>query len=198
MRRREFIGGIGLAAVDAICRSSPVTRRPPAKLRITRSQQAVHLHFVEQGEGPLILLCHGFPDLWYSWRHQLPALSSAGYQAVAVDMRGYAKSDRPVAIDQYTLLHLVGDMLCLLDALGAQQALIVGHDWGAVVAWHAALLRPDRFRAVIALCGHTGRGHRWHQLDYAAGVRMQCSTSSISRSRAWQRPSLSAMFGKPF
>ena len=112
----------------------------------------IHLHFVEQGDGPMIILCHGFPELWYSWRYQLPALSSAGFHAVAVDMRGYGKSDRPEAIDQYTLLHLVGDMVGLLDALGVQRAVIAGHDWGAVVAWHAALLRPDRFRAVIALC----------------------------------------------
>src|SRR5262249_10198916 len=105
----------------------------------------------EQGEGPLVVLCHGFPELWYSWRHQLPALSAAGFRAVAVDMRGYGRSDRPGAIDQYTLLHLVRDILGLLDALGVQQAVIAGPDWGAAVAWHAALLRPDRFRAVIAL-----------------------------------------------
>ena len=96
-------------------------------------------------------MCHGFPESWYSWRHQLPALSAAGFHAVAVDMRGYGQSDRPEAIDQYTLLHLVGDMVGLLDALGIEQAVIAGHDWGAPVAWHAALLRPDRFRAVIAL-----------------------------------------------
>ncbi|WP_050426462.1 alpha/beta fold hydrolase [Bradyrhizobium tropiciagri] len=118
----------------------------------TIQANGIHLHFVEQGDGPLVFLCHGFPELWYSWRYQLPALASAGFHAVALDMRGYGKSDRPEAIDQYTLLHLVGDMEGLLDALGVQQAVIAGHDWGAVVAWHAALLRPDRFRAVIALC----------------------------------------------
>jgi pimeloyl-ACP methyl ester carboxylesterase len=96
-------------------------------------------------------LCHGFPESWYSWRHQLAALSAAGFHAVAPDMRGYGQSDRPEAIDQYTLLHHVGDMVGVLDALGAEQAVIAGHDWGAPVAWNAALLRPDRFRAVIAL-----------------------------------------------
>jgi pimeloyl-ACP methyl ester carboxylesterase len=111
----------------------------------------VRLHVAEQGDGPLVVLCHGFPESWYSWRHQLAALSAAGYHAVAPDMRGYGQSDRPEAIDQYTVLHLVGDMVGLLDALGAEQAVIAGHDWGAPVAWHAALLRPDRFRAVIAL-----------------------------------------------
>jgi pimeloyl-ACP methyl ester carboxylesterase len=99
----------------------------------------------------LIVLCHGFPESWYSWRHQLPALAAAGFHVVAPDMRGYGRTDRPEAIDQYTLLHLVGDMVCLLDALGAEEAVIAGHDWGAPVAWHAALLPPDRFRGVIGL-----------------------------------------------
>ena len=117
----------------------------------TIETNGIHLHIAEQGEGPLVVLCHGFPESWYSWRHQLAALSAAGFRAVAPDMRGYGRSDRPEAIDQYTLLHLVGDMVGLLDAIGAEQAVIAGHDWGAPVAWHAALLRPDRFRAVIGL-----------------------------------------------
>jgi pimeloyl-ACP methyl ester carboxylesterase len=111
----------------------------------------IRMHIAEQGSGPLVLLCHGFPESWYSWRHQLRALARAGFHAVAPDMRGYGQTDRPDAIDQYTLLHLVGDMVGLLDALGEQQAVIAGHDWGAPVAWHAALLRPDRFRGVIGL-----------------------------------------------
>jgi pimeloyl-ACP methyl ester carboxylesterase len=111
----------------------------------------LRLHLAEQGHGPLVVLCHGFPESWYSWRHQLPALAAAGFHAVAPDMRGYGESDRPEAVEDYTLLHLVGDMVGLLDALGAETAVIAGHDWGAPVAWHAALLRPDRFRAVIAL-----------------------------------------------
>ncbi len=111
----------------------------------------IRLNIAEQGKGPLVLLCHGFPESWYSWRHQLGALAEAGFHAVAPDMRGYGKSDRPEAIDQYTIFHLVGDLVGLLDALQAPTAVIVGHDWGASVAWHAALLRPDRFRAVAAL-----------------------------------------------
>jgi pimeloyl-ACP methyl ester carboxylesterase len=111
----------------------------------------IRLNIAEQGEGPLVLLCHGFPESWYSWRHQLNTLAASGYHAVAPDMRGYGKSDRPEAVDQYTLFHLVGDMVGLLDALEARNAVIIGHDWGANVAWHAALLRPDRFRAVVGL-----------------------------------------------
>jgi pimeloyl-ACP methyl ester carboxylesterase len=111
----------------------------------------IRIHVAEQGEGPVVLFCHGFPESWYSWRHQLSALAEAGFHAVAPDMRGYGETESPEAIDQYTLLHLVGDMVGVLDALGAETAVIAGHDWGAPVAWHAALLRPDRFRAVVGL-----------------------------------------------
>jgi pimeloyl-ACP methyl ester carboxylesterase len=152
MRRREFISQLGAVTIGAVCRSSlSYAQATGSVAHRTVAANGIHLHFVEQGEGPLIVLCHGFPESWYSWRHQLPALSAAGFHAVAVDMRGYGHSDQPEAIDQYTLLHLVGDMVGLLDALDVQQAVIAGHDWGAIVAWHAALLRPDRFRAVIGL-----------------------------------------------
>jgi pimeloyl-ACP methyl ester carboxylesterase len=111
----------------------------------------IRLHVAEQGEGPLIILCHGFPECWYSWRHQLPALAKAGFRAVAPDLRGYGRSDRPEEVEKYTILHDIGDIVGLVDALGAKQAVIAGHDIGATIAWQAALLRPDRFRAVIAL-----------------------------------------------
>jgi pimeloyl-ACP methyl ester carboxylesterase len=111
----------------------------------------IRMHIAEQGTGPLVLLCHGFPESWYSWRHQMAALAAAGFHAVAPDMRGYGETDAPEAIDQYTVLHLIGDMIGVMDALEAPTAVIAGHDWGAPVAWHAALLRPDRFRGVIGL-----------------------------------------------
>src|SRR5712671_4504969 len=111
----------------------------------------IRLHVAELGSGPLVVMCHGFPESWYSWRHQLRALANAGFHAVAPDMRGYGRTEAPAAIDQYTLLHLVGDMVGLVDAMGGEPAVIAGHDWGAPVAWHAALLRPDKFRGVIAL-----------------------------------------------
>jgi pimeloyl-ACP methyl ester carboxylesterase len=111
----------------------------------------IRLHVAEQGEGPLIILCHGFPECWYSWRHQLPALAKAGFRAVAPDLRGYGRSDRPEEVEKYTILHDIGDIVGLVDALGAKQAVIAGHDVGAAIAWQAALLRPDLFRAVIAL-----------------------------------------------
>jgi pimeloyl-ACP methyl ester carboxylesterase len=109
------------------------------------------MHNAEAGAGPLVLLCHGFPECWYSWRHQLTALAEAGYHAVAPDMRGYGRTSAPEPVEAYTMMHLVGDMTGLLGALGQQQAVIVGHDWGSMVAWSAALLRPDRFRAVVGM-----------------------------------------------
>lgn len=111
----------------------------------------IHIHIAEQGRGPLVLLCHGFPESWYSWRHQLRALAKAGFRAVAPDMRGYGDTDHLIEAERYSLLHLVGDMVALVDALGEGSAVVAGHDWGAPVAWHAALMRPDRFRAVIGL-----------------------------------------------
>jgi pimeloyl-ACP methyl ester carboxylesterase len=111
------------------------------------------LHLAEAGpsDGPTVLLLHGFPECWYSWRHQLTALGADGFHVVAPDQRGYARSAAPEAVEDYTLLHLVGDALGVLDAVGAERAVVVGHDWGAPVAWHTALLRPDRVQGVVAL-----------------------------------------------
>ena len=112
---------------------------------------ALRMRVATQGSGPLVLLCHGFPESWHSWRQQLAALASAGYRAAAPDMRGYGGTDAPADPDQYTMLHHVGDMVALVQALGEKQAVVVGHDWGAPVAWHCALLRPDMFRAVAGM-----------------------------------------------
>ena len=119
----------------------------------TVASNGIDMHIAEAGpaDGPLVLLCHGFPESWYSWRHQLPALAEAGYHAVAPDQRGYGRTSAPEDDTAYTQFHLVGDVVGLVAALGAENAVIVGHDWGAPVAWNAALWRPDLFRAVIAL-----------------------------------------------
>ena len=117
----------------------------------TIQTNGISMHIAEAGEGPLVVMCHGWPESWYSWRHQITALAEAGYHAVAPDQRGYGTTDAPEAIDQYTQLHLVGDIVGLLDALGEETAVVAGHDWGAPVAWNCALLRPDRFTGVIAL-----------------------------------------------
>ncbi len=113
----------------------------------------LRLHLAEAGpsDGPVVLLLHGFPECWYSWRHQLTALAAAGFHVVAPDQRGYARSDAPAAVEAYSIIHLVGDAVGVLDAVGADRAVVVGHDWGAPVAWHTALLRPDRVRGVVGL-----------------------------------------------
>jgi pimeloyl-ACP methyl ester carboxylesterase len=111
----------------------------------------INIHIAEQGRGPLVLCLHGFPELWYSWRHQLPALAAAGYHAVAPDVRGYGRTDAPESVEGYSMRNLVGDAVGLLDTLGADKAVVVGHDWGAPIAWHCALLHPERFAAVVGL-----------------------------------------------
>jgi pimeloyl-ACP methyl ester carboxylesterase len=109
------------------------------------------IHLVEQGDGPVVLLVHGFPESWYSWRHQLPVLAEAGYRAVAIDVRGYGRSSKPLAVEDYRMVRLVADNVGLVSALGESTAVVVGHDWGSPIAWTSALLRPDRFRALATL-----------------------------------------------
>ena len=123
---------------------------PPLSMH-TLDVNGLRMQVAMQGSGPLVLLCHGFPELWVSWRAQLEALAAAGYRAVAPDMRGYGGTTAPADATAYSQLHLVGDMVELVRALKETQAVIVGHDWGAPVAWNAALLRPDVFRAVVGM-----------------------------------------------
>jgi pimeloyl-ACP methyl ester carboxylesterase len=111
----------------------------------------IDMHLLEAGtDGPLVVLAHGFPELAWSWRHQLPALGSAGYRVVAPDQRGYGGTTRPSAVEDYDVLHLTGDLVGLLDELGERQAIFVGHDWGSMVVWQLSLLHPDR---VTGVCG---------------------------------------------
>jgi pimeloyl-ACP methyl ester carboxylesterase len=166
--RRDILRGAGALTVSAAFAGSSMAAAPasggadpeptcwvdPAMSGVTHRMietNGIRLHVTDQGEGPLVILCHGFPECWYSWRHQLPALAKAGFRAVAPDLRGYGRSDRPEQVEKYTILDDIGDVVGLVDALGAKQAVIVGHDIGAAIAWQTALLRPDRFRAAIAL-----------------------------------------------
>ena len=105
----------------------------------------------DQGSGDAILLLHGFPELAYSWRHQMPALVDAGYRAIAIDQRGYGDSSKPYSVDDYSLALLVGDAIGILDRLGIESATVVGHDWGSIVAWSAAVRHPDRISRVVSL-----------------------------------------------
>ena len=111
----------------------------------------ISLNIAEQGEGPLVLMLHGFPESWYSWRHQFAPLAAAGFHAVAPDMRGYGKSDKPHEISAYNQVEVVADIIGLIPALGAETAVVIGHDWGAPTAWSAAAQHPDQVRAVGTL-----------------------------------------------
>ena len=121
----------------------------------TLSVNDIHLHVAEQGpageDAPLVLLVHGWPELSHAWRHQIGALAAAGYHVIAPDMRGFGRSDCPAEVADYDIMHLVGDLVALVAAAGKRQAVVVGHDWGANIAWQAVLFRPDVFRAVACL-----------------------------------------------
>jgi pimeloyl-ACP methyl ester carboxylesterase len=136
--------GVTLAATESGSAQYELSHR-------TVSVNGLRLHIAESGQGPLVLLCHGFPECWYSWRHQLRALAEAGFHAAAPDMRGFGQTDAPEDVAEYTIGHNVADMVQLVSILGEKQAVIIGHDWGAPVAWTSALLRPDIFRAVVAM-----------------------------------------------
>ncbi|MEO9330626.1 alpha/beta fold hydrolase [Gordonia aurantiaca] len=109
------------------------------------------LHVVVRGEGPLVLLVHGFPEAWFCWRHQIDALAAAGYRVAAPDMRGYGRSSKPPAVADYTVTKLVSDCEAIVGALGYETATIMGHDWGSMVAWTAAWTRPEVFTAVVGM-----------------------------------------------
>ena len=117
----------------------------------TIQTNGINMHIAEAGEGPLVLLIHGWPESWYSWRHQLPALAAAGFHAVAPDVRGYGRTDAPQPVEAYSMKQMTADYVGVLDALGAETAVIVGHDWGAPMAWNSAVLYPERYRAVAAM-----------------------------------------------
>src|ERR1700680_4269999 len=106
----------------------------------------IKMHYVEAGSGPVVVLCHGWPESWYSWRHQIPAVAAAGFRAIAPDQRGHGQTDAPQQIESCNIFKLVGGSVGLVNSLGVGDAILIGHDWGAPVAWHSALLRPDLFR----------------------------------------------------
>lgn len=111
----------------------------------------ISMHVAEKGEGPVVLFLHGFPELWYTWRHQILALSSLGYHAVAPDLRGYGDTEAPTAITSYSCMHIVGDLVALIDSLGVEQVFLIAHDWGAIIGWYLCLFRPDRVKAFVCL-----------------------------------------------
>jgi pimeloyl-ACP methyl ester carboxylesterase len=149
----------------------------------------ISLHVTEQGKGPAVLFCHGFPDTSYTWRRQMKAVAAAGYRAIAPDMRGYGRSSAPADAALYTPLQTAGDLIGLLDALNVPSAVLVGHDWGAAHAWNAALFRPDRFTAVCGLSvpyvprgevsGFTRMRKSGHQNDFYMFEQMRPEADQI-------------------
>ncbi|CAL5198909.1 unnamed protein product [Lathyrus oleraceus] len=142
-------------------------------LHRTITANGINVHIAEKGQGPLILFIHGFPDLWYSWRHQITFLSSHGYRCVALDLRGYGDTDIPTAPTSYTSLHVVGDIIGLLDTIAADQekVFVVAHDWGAVTAWYLSLYRPERIKALVNLSvAFTPRNPKRKPLDTLRAV----------------------------
>ncbi len=151
---------IATLLLAACVTQSAMTPNPVAGVHFRMIEtNGIKMRVAEAGEGPLVILAHGWPESWYSWRHQIRAIASAGYRVVAPDMRGYGKSDKPPAVEDYDINHLSGDIVGIIDALGEDKAILIGHDWGAVVAWNTVLLHPDRFSAMIAMSvPNGGRG----------------------------------------
>ncbi len=118
---------------------------------VTVRNGAIELNVAVSGSGPLIVCVHGFPELWYSWRHQIAHFAARGFRVAALDVRGYGRSSKPKEIAAYTLRELASDVAAVIDHLGDGPAILFGHDWGAPIVWHAALLHPDRIRAVAGL-----------------------------------------------
>ena len=126
---------------------------PPSQIEHLHLRRGdISLHLACLGEGPLVVMCHGYPGLWYSWRHQMWALAEAGYRTVALDMRGYGASSRPREVEAYGFDQLSGDVLAVLDYFDASQAILLGHDFGANLAWHMAVYYPEHLRGVAPLC----------------------------------------------
>ncbi|XP_051123795.1 uncharacterized protein LOC127246439 [Andrographis paniculata] len=118
----------------------------------TVNLNGVNIHVAEQGQGPVVLFLHGFPELWYTWRRQLPAFAALGYRAVAPDLRGFGDSDAPADASSYTCLHVVGDIVALIESVaGGAPVFLVAHDWGAMIAWYLCLFRPDLVKAFVSL-----------------------------------------------
>jgi len=187
LNRRQWLsssgllgGGILLGAVTASLGGCSAAKIATPAARLSRNGVAaapemgvprfidtngVTLGVYDQGGGFPVVLCHGFPELAYSWRHQVRALQEAGYRAIAPDQRGYGLSDRPAAINQYTLRHLCDDMAGMLDVLRIERAVFVGHDWGGGVVWMMPRLHPDRVAGVIGV--NTPGSHPGHPRDYS-------------------------------
>lgn len=166
MTRRLVTGAIAALALTACATAPATTPSPIAGVHFrTVETNGIKLRVAEMGEGPLVILVHGWPESWYSWRHQIPAIAAAGYHVIAPDMRGFGKSDKPPAVEDYDIVHLSNDIVGLVDAMGAEKAILIGHDWGAVTTWNTVLLHPERFSAMLAMSVPNGGRGPNHPMD---------------------------------
>lgn len=123
----------------------------------------IRMHYVEEGKGPLVILLHGYPFLWYLWRHQIKDVAAAGYRVVAPDQRGYGQTQCPEEVNLYDMTHVVGDVVGLIKALDSKSAVLVDQDWGSPVVYNTTLMRPDLVRGVVMMCSPRPRVVRYHR-----------------------------------
>jgi len=147
--------GSPLSAQPTESRESPLMHEsspiPGIEFRYIETN-GIRMRLATMGEsGPLVIMAHGWPESWYSWRHQIQAVASAGYRVVAPDMRGYGATDAPPQVEDYTIVELAADIVGIIDAFGEDKAILMGHDWGSIVAWNTVLLHPERFSALVAM-----------------------------------------------
>lgn len=149
LSRRALLVGSGAAVVTSVMPAFAQQAVMP-RVRLVKAN-GINLAVYEAGSGPAIVLLHGFPGLAFNWRHQIPALAAAGYRVIVPDLRGYGQSDTPKAVEDYDIAHLTGDLVGLLDALGVEQAVFMGHDWGGLIAWQMPLFHEARVAGVIGV-----------------------------------------------
>lgn len=148
--RREFLMTASMAALGTRTAIGKTGSHSPFHMQRIETN-GVTLRCAVEGSGPLVIMVHGFPELWYSWRHQIRPVADAGFRVVAPDVRGYGESDKPHPVSAYEMKTLVGDVIGLIDAFDEERAILIGHDWGAPICWNAAALYPDRIAAVAGL-----------------------------------------------
>ena len=149
--RREFLRTVSMAAVAAGASGRCQMSRNDSYSFQQFQTNGISVRAVVEGTGPLVIMVHGFPELWYSWHHQIQPIAEAGFKVVAPDVRGYGRSDKPHPIEAYDMVSLTNDVVGLIDALGEDQAILFGHDWGAPICWNTAALYPERIAAVAGL-----------------------------------------------
>jgi len=148
------VRGVATAALALAGLSAPVVAQADIFDRVEHhyaDSDGTSIHYVTMGDGPLVVMIHGFPDFWYTWRDQMTALAAEGYRVAAMDTRGYNRTDQPERVDDYAMPFLVGDVAAVIQDQGDEPAVVVGHDWGGMIAWNVAMYRPDVVERLIVL-----------------------------------------------